>query len=273
MKFDLTLSNNKIQENYQKILKDAVQKAKIEGFREGKAPVEMVEKRIGKQKLLEEAIRETLPEAYINEINSKNLKPITAPRINPKKVEPDQDLIFEVEIAQAPTVQLGDYKDVIKGAKAKDALWVPGKDEPKEGKAKDKNQLLQIIFEALIENIKVDIPSMILEEEVNKSLSNLLNQLNKLGLTVEQYLKSMNMTSDQLKNQYEKSANESLQLEFILDAITRAENIEVSDQEVAKMIESAPDEKSRKSLEAPEEKAAIKSVLQRRKTIDFLLEI
>lgn len=271
MKFDLNLPKAQIDEAYANVLNQAARKAKIEGFREGKAPVEMVEKRIGKDALYEEALKQVLPQAYMKEIKQKGLSPISSPKINPKQVQEGSDWVFEVEIAQRPEVKLGEYKDMIRSAKTKDVIWTPEKGDS-DKKTPSKDEQLKLIFQALVDKIPVQVPEMLIEEETNRSLSNFLNQVNKLGLTIEQYLNSMNTTSEKLKAQYSKAARESLALEFILDEIAKDLKIQVGDKEIEEMISSAPEE-SRQNLKSPEEMAGIKSILIRRKTIDQILEI
>ena len=53
---------------------------------------------------------------------------------------------------------------------------------------------------------EVDVPDILVDEEVNHMLSRLIDQTGRLGLTVEQYLNSSGRTLDQIKQEYSQTA-------------------------------------------------------------------
>jgi trigger factor len=282
MKFVLKITSKKIADTYKHVLEETARSSQVKGFRKGKAPQKMVEEQIGEAKLLESVVEHVLPEAYSSEIKKRDLKPISYPKFTPKKMVKDQDWEFEVEIAQKPKIELGDYKksvsEAIKkvdGDKAKDDIWVPGKDKQKakqESKL-DEDKRLRAVFDALLGTIKFEVPQLLIDEEVNRALSRLLNQVNKLGLTIDEYLKSMKLTSDKLKAEYAKTAEETLRLELILQEIGLDLKVMVEPSEVDAMIATVSDEKSRKALETPEEKYAIRAMLTKQKTVNKLMSV
>ena len=86
-----------------------------------------------------------------------------------------------------------------------------------------------------------------------------------MNLSLEDYLKAVNKTLDQIKAEYSKSAEESLKLDLILLAIAQEEKIETTEEEIKKMAEIS---------QLPESQfGRIKSVLERRKTIDLLSKL
>ncbi len=86
-----------------------VQKAEIPGFRKGKAPRPIVERTLGKGRMLEEAIDHMVPEAYQKAVKEQNIEPYAQPEVEITQAEP---LIFKAVVPLIPTVILGDYQSI-----------------------------------------------------------------------------------------------------------------------------------------------------------------
>jgi trigger factor len=85
-------------------------KINIPGFRKGKAPRKVIENRIGKQALLDEAFDIVAPKAYSEALTEQNLEPVGNPKIDVVVLEEDKDLVFKATITAKPEIALGDYK-------------------------------------------------------------------------------------------------------------------------------------------------------------------
>jgi trigger factor len=86
-----------------------VQKANIPGFRKGKAPRHVVERTLGKDRMLEEAIDHMVPEAYQQALKEQEIEPYAQPQVEITQAEP---LIFKAVVPLMPAVTLGDYKSI-----------------------------------------------------------------------------------------------------------------------------------------------------------------
>jgi FKBP-type peptidyl-prolyl cis-trans isomerase (trigger factor) len=206
-------------------------------------------------------------------LKNQDIKPITYPRISLKTVEPNSDLTFEAEVALQPEVKLNKYQDVIKTAAAKSKIWIPGKGNPdpkKEDPNKTADDKLKVVFDTLLSTCEVEVPQMLIEDEVNRQLTKLLQQVQALKLDIHDYLKSIGKTESSIREDYTKTATETLKLEFILQAVVEDMKIEVPDKEIDELIASVPDEKARLNLQNPAEKANIKAILSRRKAVESL---
>jgi len=84
----------------------------IQGFRKGKAPKHMIEKKYGKNVFYDDAIDIALYDAYPEVIKELDLNPINRPQIDVKEIEDDKDLVFTAEIEVMPEVELGQYKGI-----------------------------------------------------------------------------------------------------------------------------------------------------------------
>ena len=93
-------------------------KAKIDGFRPGKAPRSVFEKKYGKQDILYEAADKFINDKYREILLDDKLFPIVEPKVDVKKLD-DDSLEVEFIIITEPKVKLGEYKNL--GVKKKEA--------------------------------------------------------------------------------------------------------------------------------------------------------
>jgi len=82
------------------------QRTDVPGFRKGKAPRAVLERHIGKDRLLEEALSQLLPQAYEKALKEQELEPIANPDIEITQTDP---VIFKATVPLKPVVELGDY--------------------------------------------------------------------------------------------------------------------------------------------------------------------
>ena len=92
-----------LDEAYHHLVKEVA----IPGFRKGKAPRAILEQRIGKKSLLEEALEHLIPQLYGQAIESQRIEPIAKPQIEITQTEP---LMFKAIVSLKPEVRLGDYR-------------------------------------------------------------------------------------------------------------------------------------------------------------------
>ncbi len=81
----------------------------IPGFRKGKAPREILERYIGKESILEDALNYLLPQAYEKAIKEQEIEAIAQPHIEIAQTDP---VIFKATVPVKPTVKLGDYHHI-----------------------------------------------------------------------------------------------------------------------------------------------------------------
>lgn len=260
-----------VAKTYEAAVNEAVKQAEVSGFRRGKAPRKVVEEKLDKTKVYEDVLKDLLPKVYNQVITDQKLRPIINPKIELKEATEGKDWIIRVLTCEKPAVTLGNYQQAIKDLKTakQKKIWVPGsKAEPEGEKPEDKKPTLDELLKALFGAVTVTIPSLLVEHEVNRLLSDLIDQTKKLGLTVEQYLASTARTAESIRHEYEEQAKRTLTLEFSLEEIADKEGILVSDDDIAKVIETAKTDEEKKTLES--QRYYLASVLRRQKTLDFL---
>jgi len=261
---------SRIKTSYQQVLEKLAKEATLKGFRQGKAPVELVEKKIGKDKLYQETLKEILPQVYLEAIKEHQLKPIVNPQISINSLAEGKDWQIKAITCELPKVELDNYQEAVRKALAAEKIWTPDQDKKP---APNESQKLDKIFKALLENVKLVLPEILVQDEVNRMLTRLIDQTARLGLTVEQYLASSGKTQEKLKEEYLQQAQETLKLELILSAIADKEKVEIADEEVEKMIEAIPEEETKKAFTNQEQKAYIKQLLRKRRVIDNLAKL
>jgi FKBP-type peptidyl-prolyl cis-trans isomerase (trigger factor) len=271
LELTITIPWKMVTEAYQESLKNLAEKATIKGFRKGKAPLKIVEEKLGKQEIYEEVLKDILPKVYLEAIKEHDLRPVVNPKITVISLEDKKDWQVKATTCELPKIELGDYKEAVKKTLSSEKIWVPGKD--KEPAKEDENQRLEKIFQTLLENIKIKLPAILLEEEVNRMLSRLIDQTARLGLTVEQYLSSAGKTTETIKKEYQGQAEQTLKLELILSEIANQEKVEVKEEEINKMIEAIPDQELKKSFDNQEQRAYVKQLLRKRQVIDNLSKL
>jgi len=258
----------KVKDAYEKVLEKFVRQTEIKGFRKGKAPKKLVEEKIGKETLYEEILKELVPQVYLEAIQEHKLQPAINPQLKLVSAVWGKDWQIKATTCEIPKVKLGDYKGEIRKSLAAEKIWVPGKDK-KEKKPTTEDKL-EKIFKTLLKTCQFQVPEILIEDEVNRMLSRLIDQTSRLGLTIEEYLASQKKTAEELKREYRQQAQETLKLEFILSAIADEQKIKVSDEEVEKMVQALPTEESKKEFQKPEQKAYLRHLLRKRHVIDSL---
>jgi trigger factor len=94
-----------MEKTYRRLAKKVV----IPGFRKGKAPRAVMERYIGKEALLEEALEDLIPETYNKAIEEQGLEPIAQPQI---EVVERQPVKYKALVSLKPVIDLGDYRYV-----------------------------------------------------------------------------------------------------------------------------------------------------------------
>ena len=84
---------------------------RVPGFRKGKVPAELVIQRVGREAVVEQALRDSLAEWYERALLETGITPIGDPKLNVESLpEAGEELEFSIEVAVRPPAKLGDYK-------------------------------------------------------------------------------------------------------------------------------------------------------------------
>jgi trigger factor len=102
-----------VERSVQRTARSLGRDLRMPGFRKGKVPPPVVIKRIGRESVLDEAVRGTLPDWYVDAIDAAGIHPIGEPQLDLGDLPGEgQPLTFTIEIGVRPTATLGTYKGV-----------------------------------------------------------------------------------------------------------------------------------------------------------------
>ena len=256
----ITLPWSLVKKTKDEVLDEHVKVAELPGFRKGKAPREAVEKNLDRDHIREDILKKLLPEGYSEALKEHKITPILNPKIHVDKIEDDKDWQFSAFTAEAPEVTLGSYKDDVKKITASSKIIVPGK-EPTPVSFED-------ISKALLASATINIPKIIIDQEVERLLAQTLDEVKRLGLTLDQYLASTGRNIDGLRAEYAIKAETDVKLEFVLQKIAQTEGIKVEDKEIDEAINQAKSDAEKQNLER--NRYLLSGIIRQQKTLDFV---
>ncbi|MGG3560443.1 trigger factor [Neobacillus rhizosphaerae] len=391
---------------FQKVVKQV----SVPGFRKGKMPRGMFEKRFGVESLYQDALDFILPEAYGKAIDETGIEPIDRPEIDIEQMEKGKELIFKATVTVKPEVKLGEYKgleveeldtnvtdedvanelktlqerqaelvvkeegtaengdtvvldfegfvdgEAFEGGKAENhslelgsGSFIPGFEEQlvgvKAGESKDvevtfpeeyhaaelagkpavfkvtvheikgkelpalddefakdvdeevetldalkekiqtrlvdskkheaEHHLRDTVVEKAAENAEVEVPEVMVTNEVNRMLQEFEQRLQMQGMNLELYFQFSGQDENALREQMKEEAQNRVKVNLTLEAIAKAENLEVTDEDVEAELEKMAGmynmtvDMIKQALGGSE---GIKSDLKLKKAVDFLVE-
>jgi trigger factor len=84
---------------------------RLPGFRKGKVPAELVIQRVGREAVVEQALRDSLPEWYERALTESAITPVGDPKLDVGDLPTaDQELTFTIEVGVRPKATLGEYR-------------------------------------------------------------------------------------------------------------------------------------------------------------------
>jgi len=395
-----------------KAFKKVSAKVTVPGFRKGKVPRALFEKRFGVESLYQDAIDILLPEAYMDAVKETGIDPIDRPEVDVEHIAKGESLKFTAKVLVKPEVTLGEYKGIeveeqnaevtteeieeelnrlqqrhaelnvieegpaengdmtaidfegfvdgvaFDGGKAENYSlelgsnsFIPGFEPQIVGMAKGEEKDIEVtfpeeyhseelkgkaaVFKVKVNEIKrkslpalddefakdvsefdtldefkqdiekrlkerkaeelkrnqesaviekaaaaaeVEIPSVMIETEINGMLQDFENRLRMQGMNLEMYYKFSGQDEQQLRGQMQEDAEKRVRNNLVLEAIAKAENIEVSEDDLNAELENMAQqyqrsvEEIRTILDANGNLAAMRTDLVVRKTVDFLVE-
>lgn len=220
------------------------------------------EQLIGKNIGEETEVNVTFPEEYhAEELKGKPAKfMVTVKEIKYKEL-PELDDDFVQDVSEFETVD--EYKADIKAKIT----------ERKENQAKAEKE--DAVIEKIIEGASMDIPEAMIDFQVQNMIQDFAQRLQQQGLGIEQYMQYTGLTADKLKEEMEPQALKRIQSRLVLEAVAKAENIEVTQEDIDKEIEDMAkaymmETEKLKEYMGDAEKENMKSDIAVKKAADFV---
>ena len=301
------LESDVFESYFNKALKKLGEKIKLDGFRKGKIPENVLLSNIPEIQILEEMAEMALGEYYPKILEENKIDAISRPEISITKLARKNPLGFKIKTATMPEIKLPDYKkiaqkilseikkedkntdvtekevedtimdirksrvpkvhmaNVEKTSDVKDTQMSNVKEElpefndnfvrtlgpfrdvkdfkeklkeniklEKENQAKEKTRLK--IIEKIIDDLKVEMPEILIEIELNKILYKMESDITQMGLKFEDYLKHLSKTVEDLRKEFRIDAEKKAKLGLILNKIAEVEKIITNQEQVAQEV-------------------------------------
>ncbi len=222
------------------------------------------EQLIGAEAEKEIEVKVTFPEDYhAEELKGKDaVFKCTVHEIKMKEL-PEIDDEFAAEVSEFDT--LDEYKADLK-AKIKEQ-------KEADGKRKQEDQAVA----KAVENASYEIPEAMIKTNISQMTDDFARRMQSQGLTMEQYFQFTGMTPEKFEEEMRPQAVKRIETRIVLEAVAKAENIEISDEklaeEIQKLAESYKMEADKlKELMSDAEKKQMKEDMAVQEAVTFLVE-
>ena len=342
-------------EAYNQTLLEFGKEATIAGFRPGKVPADVVEGKVGTNKILNQTASFLISKHLSEILKKEDLVPLESPKIAINSLSKGAPFSFNVSFTQKPQVKLGDWKKIkVKKITAKEITgedvnrsikniyeaWkkqkvtsdkrqvISDQEESKNQKfiydaqgnklffekslrssspeklgtaglkinnhsgpddefakaidARDLSHLRELvkkdletlvadqveikfeqeIFEKFRDIGTVEVPDVLIDDELNRMLVRLATELEKQERKLDDYLKEQKTTVDELKAKWREQALNNVKISLILDQIGKEENIKVTEEEVSEALKGVNQTNLSNEQKDNLEKYAIFSIFQ-----------
>lgn len=258
------VSGERVNTKLQEVFEEITRVAKVKGFRPGKAPRDVVEAHYGDH-AREEMIKKLIPEVYREGVEKEKLDPIDFPDITDVELKNDT-LKFKASIDIKPEISLKEYKGIAvkrKSAKVSDEEISKTLDYLKKSQGKDdavlddafahslgypsfedfKQTLIrqmemdkdrqnrvdmeQQVVDALLKDVKISVPTALLEKQIEHRIHELAHRFQSQRMPEAEIKKR----EDEWRKELRPIVERDIKAYFVFEAIAKAENITVGENE------------------------------------------
>ncbi|MFC5587935.1 trigger factor [Sporosarcina soli] len=184
--------------------------------------------------------------------------------------------IHEIKAKEVPELDDELAKEIDEEVESLDALRVKLKEKTaEEKKSASETALRDDLVEAAARNAEVDIPEVMIDTEVDRMLGEFEQRLQMQGMNLELYFQFSGQDEAALRAQMKDDAQNRVRVSLVLEAIGKAENVEVSDEEINAELEKMSEqfgmdiEQIKKTLGGT---AMLENDLRFTKTVELLVE-
>ncbi|HEY4476664.1 MAG TPA: trigger factor [Candidatus Paceibacterota bacterium] len=221
------------------------QEVKLPGFRPGHIPNEVLTRELGEETVLRRMAELALNQHYPKLLAENKIDALGRPSISITKIAAGNPLGFIITTAIYPEIILPDYRKLAREALVDGKKGSPSPEgEPlapeivtdEESKARDKRRLQ--IIEKIISATPIDLPTILINSELETMLAEMKHEVSKMGLPFDQYLTHLKKTELELKKEWESPAEKRVKTGLVLAAIAQAEKIEVPENELEQEVKN-----------------------------------
>lgn len=263
MKLLIEVEAKRVEDRFQEILKDFQRGVTLPGFREGKAPFDLIEKKFTKE-AEEEVLKSLIPEAYHQSVVTHKLSPVTLPSIADIKLERRKSLTFSAEFERTPEFSLKNYK----GIKIQKIPSEVSRELAAHQRTESYEKMRENLFMKLLSLASFSIPDGLVEKQKERLIEQARRQYEKSGLSSEQF----EQQKDNREREVAEKARNQVKLYFILQRIADQEDVEIDEIELEQKL-TALSVQSKQSIEEVRRvfEEDLRESMREAKTVEFLL--
>ncbi|QWQ38249.1 trigger factor [Gemella sp. zg-570] len=219
---------------------------------------------VGKVAPVDVDVNVTFPENYqVADLAGKDARfEVKIHDVKGKKL-PELTDEFVKDLTKDLTDNVADYK-----VKLKEEITLEKTDSAEKAYA-------DAVLAKVVENATIKVPAKLIDQEVEGMYSNFKSNLERQGLSVELYEQFTGKTSTAVKDEMKEEAERKIKTSFALDEVSKVENIQVTEEDVTKEIQTLADANSMTPEDVKKNLGTnfdIKSELIIKKTVEFLNE-
>lgn len=190
-----------------------------------------------------------------------------------------KDAVFKIKLHEIKKKELPELNDDF----AKDASEFDTLDELKnsikekleeENKNKSKYETEEAAIKAIIEEVEVEIPSGMIETEIDNMVKDIETRLMYQGMKFDQYLQMVGKTMEEFRKESEEQATTSVKTRLTLEAIIKAENIVSTEEDINNKVKEMATVYGKTEEELKQNEQFIKYIedsIKNEKVIEFII--
>lgn len=191
-----------------------------------------------------------------------------------------KDAVFKIKLHEIKKKELPELDDEF----AKDVSEFDTLDELKksikerievENKNKEKYETEEAAIKVVCDNTELDIPSGMIEMEIDNMVKDIESRLSYQGLKLEQYLQMIGKTEAEMRKEFEEQATRSVKSRLVLEAIVNAEDLKAVDEEITEKLKEMAkqyNKDEKELLENEQLKSYIADNMKTEKAIEFIVK-
>ena len=144
--------------------------------------------------------------------------------------------VNEIKVKRVPELDADFFEDLgMEGIDSKESLEKQVKENIKVRKDSEaENKYIDELLDAAGKNVNVEIPDVMIQEELNRMVKQYEETLRMQGLSLEQFYQFTNSDESKLRDQMKEEATKRITYRLMLEEIAKVENIEISDADAKK---------------------------------------
>lgn len=191
-----------------------------------------------------------------------------------------KDAVFKVKLheikrKELPTIDDEFAKDVSEFDTLKELKASIREKLEEENKNRAKYETEEEAIKTVCDQVEIEIPSGMIETEVDNMVKDVEVRLSYQGLKLDQYLKMMNKSEEEFRKEFEEQAKKSVKSRLVLEAIGKDAKIEVSEEEIANKVKEMATNYGRKEEELlgnEELKQYLENSMKTEKAVQYIVD-